>query len=349
MTPTLAAWLHTIDPYAIQLWEGGPIRWYGLSYLAGFVLAYLLIKRVAKVGVSTLPPAKAGDLVISLALGIVVGGRLGYVLFYKPQLLIEFTGSPPFWGVFDMMGGGMASHGGMIGGIVATWWFARRNKQPWLHTMDLMAFSAPLGLLCGRLANFVNGELIGRECPPDFPLAVQFPQEVYDSQETYDAMTLAYGRELPAHWLDRLQSGSEALQRAATEVLPTRHPSQLYAGLTEGIIVFAVLALLWLKPRRPGVIVGAFGVVYAVMRLINENFRMPDAHLGDQPLGLTRGQWLSVGLLLVGVVVLAIAQRGKPSPMGSWRRGPWTPPPPEAAEGGSTASADAGSPRPTKK
>lgn len=329
MNPTLAAWLHTIDPYAIQLWEGGPIRWYGLSYLAGFLIAFLLIKRVATVGVSTLPPAKAGDFVVSLAIGTVVGGRLGYILFYKPELLVEFTSNVPYWGVLDMMGGGMASHGGMIGGLAATWWFAKRNQQPFMHTADLMAFGAPLALLCGRLANFVNGELIGRTCDKDFPLAVQFPQEAYDSQSMYDKLTAAFGRELPRNWLDQLQSGHVEIQRAAMEVLPTRHPSQLYAGLTEGVVVFLVLALLWLKPRRTGTIAGTFGVVYALMRLLNEQFRQPDTHLGFQALGLTRGQWLSVGLLMAGVGIFIVVGLKKTPAMGSWRRGVWTKTPAE--------------------
>lgn len=318
LIPTLAAWLHTIDPYAVQLWEGGPIRWYGLSYLAGFLIAYLLIRRVARVGISTMPLPKVGDFVIHLAIGGVIGGRLGYVAFYKPHLFIEFSGSFPFWGVFDMMGGGMASHGGMIGGIVGAWWFSLRNKQPLAHTLDLLCFAAPLGLFCGRVANFINGELIGRTCPRDFPLAVQFPQEIYESQDMYDAMTSAYGRELPPHWLDLLQSGNVALQQAAMSVLPTRHPSQLYAGVLEGLVVFAVLALLWLKPRRAGTIAGVFCVTYALMRLINEVFRQPDTHLGLQAWGLSRGQWLSVPLLLLGVGILVWVYRVKTPPMGSW-------------------------------
>lgn len=322
--PTLAAWLHTIDPYAIQLWEGGPIRWYGLSYLAGFLIAYLLVRRVAKVGVSTLDYRRAGDLIITFAISIVVGGRLGYVAFYKPHLLAEFSSSLPFWGALDIAGGGMSSHGGMIGGLLGAWWFAYRHKQPVLHTFDLLCFAAPLGLFCGRVANFINGELIGRACPPGFPLAVQFPQEVYETAEIYDAMTMAYGRELPRNWLDLLQSGNEALQQAAAAVLPTRHPSQLYAATLEGLVVFAVLAVLWIKPKRPGTIVGGFGIAYAVMRLINENFRQPDAHLGLQALGLSRGQWLSIPLLLIGVGILVWVYRRKTPLMGGWRRGPWT-------------------------
>ncbi|MEM1108703.1 MAG: prolipoprotein diacylglyceryl transferase [Planctomycetota bacterium] len=324
MTALLAAWLHTIDPYAIRLWDGGPIRWYGLSYLLGFFIAYVLVRRVARVGESTLDYRRAGDLVITFAIGIVVGGRLGYVFFYRPDLLTDFTGSLPFWGLLDISRGGMASHGGMIGGLVAAWWFARRNKQPMLHTFDLLAFAAPLGLFCGRVANFINGELIGRRASPDFPLAVKFPQEIFESQETVDAMTAAYGKPLPRNWLDLLQSGNEALQQAAASVLPARHPSQLYAAGLEGLVVFAVLALIWVKPRRMGTIAGAFGITYAIMRLINENFRQPDTHLGLQALGLSRGQWLSVPLLLVGVGLIAFVYRLKSPAMGGWRRGPWT-------------------------
>lgn len=324
--PILAAWLHTIDPYAIQLWEGGPIRWYGLSYLAGFLIAFLLVRRVTRVGVSTLDYRRAGDLIITFALSTVIGGRLGYVLFYKPHLLGEFSGSVPFWGALDIAGGGMSSHGGMIGGLAGAWWFSFRHKQPTLHTFDLLAFAAPLGIFCGRVANFVNGELIGRAAAKDFPLAVQFPQEIFETQDMYDAMTTAYGRELPRNWLDMLQSGNEALQHAAMTVLPTRHPSQLYAATLEGLVVFTVLAILWIKPRRAGTLVGAFGITYAVMRLINENFRQPDAHLGLQAMGLSRGQWLSVPLLLVGVGIVGWTISRKTPLMGGWRRGPWTRP-----------------------
>jgi len=321
---TLAAWLHTIDPYAVQLWEGGPIRWYGLSYLAGFLIAFLLVRRVARVGVSPLNPSRAGDLIITFAISIVLGGRLGYVLFYKPYLLAEVSGSLPFWGALDIAGGGMSSHGGMIGGLIGAWWFSFRHKQPTLHTFDLLAFAAPLGLFCGRVANFVNGELIGRACSRDFSWAVQFPQEVFETQAMYDAMTAAYGRELPRTWLDMLQSGNEALQQAAIAVLPARHPSQLYAATLEGLVVFAVLAVVWMKPRRAGTIAGWFGVTYAVMRLINEYFRQPDTHLGLRALELSRGQWLSVPLFLAGVGLIAWAAYRKTMPMGGWRHGPWT-------------------------
>ena len=324
MIPTLAAWLHTLDPYLVVLPGGFPIRWYGLSYLAGFLLAFLLIRRVARVGISTLAPARASDFVIALAIGAVVGGRLGYVLFYRRDLITRLTDELPYWGVLDMGQGGMSSHGGIIGATLACLIFARRHRLPLFHAFDLMAFGAPLGLLCGRIANFINGELIGRRAAADFPLAVQFPQEVYDDPALVRDLTIEYGRELPRNWLELLQGGNETLQAAAAAVLPTRHPSQLYAGLTEGVTVFLVLALLWVAPRRAGTIAGAFGITYALMRLVNEHFRLPDSHLGFQALGLTRGQWLSVPLLAVGVAILVWAHVKRHPVMGSWRRGSWT-------------------------
>ncbi|MEM9881683.1 MAG: prolipoprotein diacylglyceryl transferase [Planctomycetota bacterium] len=317
--PLASAWLHTIDPYTVKLWDGGPIRWYGLAYLVGFFLAFLLIKRVARVGQSPLEPGRASDLVITLAIGIVVGGRVGYAAFYSPSLF-GFTASFPYWNLLDFSGGGMASHGGMIGGCVAAWWFAWRHKLSKLHIVDLLAFGAPLGLFFGRVANFINGELFGRRVSADFPLAVRFPQEAFESPAVYDALITAYGGPLPRNWLDLLQAGDTALRQGALVAVPARHPSQLYAATLEGLIVFAVLAVLWWKPRRAGVIGGAFGVAYALMRLVNENFRQPDAHLGEQALGLTRGQWLSVPLLVAGLTLIVIACVKKTPRLGGWRR-----------------------------
>lgn len=177
----LAAYLHRIDPIAIPFPDGWPIdgvRWYGLSYLAGFAAAYVLLRRVAKVGRTTLKREYIGDMVVTLAIGAVVGGRLGYVLFYSPDLLWTFSRSAPWWNLLAINKGGMASHGGMIGCAVASLYYAKRHQHSWLHLMDLVAFSAPLGLLFGRLANFINGELFGRPCDPDFALASQFPQEI---------------------------------------------------------------------------------------------------------------------------------------------------------------------------
>jgi phosphatidylglycerol:prolipoprotein diacylglycerol transferase len=343
MTLLAEPWLHDLDPFAIELpgfvgdLLNGGIRWYGLSYLAGFVIGYLLIKRVLTAGVSPLKPAQAADLVVTVAIGIVLGGRLGYVLFYRPELFIEFTPDAfPWWGALKINEGGMASHGGMIGGIAGCAFFAWRNKVPFAHLMDLGAFGAPLGLLMGRIANFVNGELYGRQCSPDFPLAVQFPQEI---AETWDAEQIKRLAEFAAdqgmiqpsgELLNKYQLTDAATQAAQAgdpawvaflqETLTPRYPSQLFAGLTEGVVVFLVLLFVYRKPVKAGVVAGWFSIVYALMRVVNELFRRPDEQFiteGQLP-EITRGQWLSVGLLVMGVAIVVLAKRSKSDNLGGW-------------------------------
>ena len=317
----LAAWLHTIDPYFVQLWPGGPIRWYGVSYLVGFFLGFLLIRRVCRVGVSPLDPKRAADLVIAVALGAMVGGRLGYAAFYRPELFIMWTDGFPWWGVLDMLHGGMSSHGGMIGAVAGGSWFAWRHRQNPLYMVDLLAFGAPLGLACGRIANFINGELLGRLCSPGFPLAVQFPQELLDRPELLARFDAALGAPAPADVVERIQAGSATLAAAAAEALPTRHPSQLYAASLEGLAVMVVLLIVWAKPRRAGTVAGAFGLAYAAARIGGEHWRLPDAYLPEQWLGLSRGQWLSMPLAVAGLGLIAFAHFRKTTRVGGWRGG----------------------------
>ena len=331
---TLAMWLHNLDPVLIELGPV-PIRWYGLSYLAGFFVAYLMIKRICRVGISSLKPEHAADLVVAIAIGIFIGGRLGYVLLYQPSLLWDFSGSIPFWGVLEINQGGMASHGGMIGGMIGCLYFARRHKHDVLYMIDLFAFTAPLGVFFGRVANFINGELLGRPCDPTYLLAVKFPQELQqimpDEQlySVYEALpppgSIVPGQAFwsPSTIIELIQNGNAVVISAVEPLLTPRHPSQLYAGVMEGLVVLAVLTLIWMRPRKPGLIAGSSAMVYAVMRIINEFFRMPDAHIMDQEfaaLHITRGQWLSGLLFIFGAVLVAVALKRKPTEMGGWRR-----------------------------
>jgi len=333
---TLAAWLHDLDPYALQFGEGWGIRWYGLSYAAGFLIAWLLVRRAARVGDSPLHPSEAGDLVVTLAVGVIVGGRLGYVLFYQPSLFLSFSDALPYWDALAINRGGMASHGGMLGGIVASYLFARRRRIPWGHVMDLAAFGTPIGLCLGRLANFVNGELVGRG-PTDAPWAVRFPQDMYNWDaarfaalrgrllESGLAPTGMYqytDRQLASWVIDRIQQDSARIGELVAPLLIARHPSQLYAAVTEGLVVFAALLWAWRRPRKPWTIASLFCIVYALMRIGNEFFRAPDTHLVDREfaaIGITRGQWLSIILLIAGVGVLVFAQRRHRPRLGGWR------------------------------
>ncbi|MFP4145923.1 MAG: prolipoprotein diacylglyceryl transferase [Phycisphaeraceae bacterium] len=345
---TLAAWLHDIDPFIFRVTDTLGPRWYGMSYLLGFFVAWLLIRRVARAGISTLTTHHASDFVLAVAVGVVVGGRLGYVFLYSPDLLVTWLDGPPWWGAIAINDGGMASHGGIVGGLLACLFYAWRKHHSPLHLLDLFAFGAPLGLCFGRIANFINGELFGRIASPNLPWAVKFPQELFDwtpdrwqnavEQHPDAARGLARSlyttvNELPAEVpriIASVQADHPEISRYVAEILPARHPSQIYAAFAEGLFVFAVLAFAWRKPQKPGVIAGLFGIAYAVGRIIDEFFRRPDLHIMDQEfaaLGVTRGQWLSALVLLAGLLVTWLALR-RPAPrMGAWRQAPGAPSP----------------------
>lgn len=333
------AWVHNIDPFLFRLPQGFPltdgIRWYGLSYLVGFLIGYLMIRRVVSCGRSPLKVEQVADLVITLAISIVVGGRLGYVLFYKPDLFIDFTGPMPYWGVFKVNEGGMASHGGMIGALIGCWFYAWRNKLPIAHIADLVAFGGPIGLGFGRIANFINGELYGRAVGPDFPLAVKFPQEMLTwspADPRFDMIHTALDTSGPGLTLneqvhaliERIQAGDPALTQAVAQVLTPRHPSQIYLALMEGLAVALVLIWTWRKPRKPWLIAGLFATCYGIVRIIGEFWREPDEHLKNAEfavLHITRGQVLSAALLLTGFIFIYLSRKTKLPAMGGWMGG----------------------------
>ena len=330
---TLAIWLHNLDPFLVKLGPI-PIRWYGLAYLAGFFVGYLVIKRICKVGISTLKPEHVADLVVAVAIGIFVGGRLGYVFFYDVKLLWTFSDQVPYWGVLAINHGGMASHGGMIGGVIGCYYYAKRHGHSLLHLIDLFAFAAPPGIFFGRMANFINGELLGRPCSPNFPFAVKFPQELYDMP--VDQLYRVYHALPPVEsvapgapgWdasliVHLIQQGNNTIAHAIEPFLTPRYPSQIFAGLCEGLVVMVVMVLVWGKPRKPGVVTGAFGMTYAVMRVFDEFFRMPDAQIINEEFAtfhVTRGQWLSALLFIASAAVFIISLKRDTKPMGGWRK-----------------------------
>lgn len=303
----LSAWLHTVDPFVIEFPESFPIpglRWYGTAYLFAFVVGYVLVRRVTRIGKSPLPTDRVIDFAMAGILGLLLGGRLGYVLFYEPSLLLAWESEAfPYSGLLAVNRGGMASHGGMIGGLLGCAWFAWRHKLPALHLFDLIAFAAPLGIAFGRIANFINGELWGRQVNPSFAFAVRFPQETMTSVE-----------------LERLRAGDAQMITLAEQLTPARHASQLYAAALEGLLVFVVVAVVFRRPVTPGVAAAWFALTYAPMRLITELYREPDSHIGFDALGLTRGQWLSVGLFFVGFALLWFVKLRPTEPLGGWMK-----------------------------
>jgi len=343
---TLAAWLHNIDPFAIRLTDTFGLRWYGLSYVAGFFAAYLLLRWMGKRELTPIKPERAADVIVTLALSAVIGGRLGYVLFYQPSLLVEFQPGLPFWGVFMLSQGGMASHGGIIGAGIGGWLVSRGHKDatgrrvdqlPLLHMADIPSLIAPFGLLFGRLANFVNGELLGRiVAMPGEPApwwSVKFPQELLSAHAPVmtDAQYVRFSvlrerggaglepGEATARLIDQVQSGNAELAAQLAPLLAARHPSQLYQAVADGIIVGLVVWWVWRRPRVPGVVCCWFLISYGVLRIATEYWRLPDAHLEvPRMLGLTRGQWLSAALIIIGVVTLPILKRRGGQTFGGW-------------------------------
>ncbi|MEE9547649.1 MAG: prolipoprotein diacylglyceryl transferase, partial [Hyphomicrobium sp.] len=250
---------------------------YGLAYLAGLLLGWLYIRRLlsqAKLWADDRPPflpQKVDDLLIYMVAGVLIGGRLGFVLFYEPSYYLE---NP--LDIFAVWKGGMAFHGGLFGSGVAIWIFSRRNGiNPW-STSDLCTATVPIGIFFGRIANFINGELFGR--PTDAPWGMVFP-------------------EARLHYPD--------VEPTA------RHPSQLYEAMLEGLLLFIVLRILthyYGALKRPGLVSGTFLVGYALARSTAELFREPHfAHsLNIEP--LTVGIAYSIPMLLLGLFVIYFAR-----------------------------------------
>ena len=247
------------DPVALQV---GPlaVRWYGLMYLAGF-MAFLWLgkRRAAAQPWHVMQAADIDDLLFYGVLGVVIGGRLGQVLFYDPAYYLAHPLEiPAVWK------GGMAFHGGLLGVLLAMALWGRRHGRSFLAVLDFIAPLVPLGLMAGRIGNFINGELWGRVADPALPWAMVFPQ---------------------------------------VDSLP-RHPSPLYQAAGEGLLLFVILWLYSARQRATGAVAGAFLAGYGVLRFCAEYFREPDHGIFGWSYTVSMGQWLSLPMLLVGLWLL---------------------------------------------
>lgn len=288
--PNIDPTLFAFDVFGFEL----AIRWYALAYIAGFLLALFWVNRAIKRpslwrnGNPPMSLQQSEDLLTWMIIGVILGGRLGYVLFYN---FTQFSADPS--AILRVWEGGMSFHGGFLGVIIAALIYCRRhNLSPW-SVGDLLAISVPIGLGFGRVANFINGELWGRPTTMDW--GVVFP----------------YAPDCPIWWL---------------EPVCARHPSQIYEALLEGVVLFALLG--WLAYKRgalklPGQLIGVFFVGYGLARTIVEGFRQGDVQFtgpnnpwgqvirfGSEidSLGLTMGQILSIPMIGVGVVILLLAK-----------------------------------------
>jgi phosphatidylglycerol:prolipoprotein diacylglycerol transferase len=269
-----------VDPVAFHVptpWGSFPVRWYGLSYVLAFLLAFLVLRMLARRGRWPVPPARVGDVLFWGILGVFLGGRIGYMLFYA-----EDKSWSQWARVWE---GGMAFHGGILGVVGAYFVWAIVQKIPFRWIGDGLALATPLGIFCVRVANFINGELPGRKT--DVPWSFRFPN--------YDLTTGAL-----KDWTD------------------PRHPSQLYEGLTEGLLTFFILRWLMLVKRWGGGTIGAmFLILYGGFRFVCEFWREPDKQIGYELLGMTRGQEFCVGMVALGVFFLVWMRRTwKPYPLG---------------------------------
>ena len=301
----IAYWVHNLDPFAVQFGNGFGIRWYGIAYLAAFAAAYFVYLYLARRGFSVIPAEKVGDFITGCAVfGVLVGGRLGYMLLYDFD---GFVRDPLVF--FRVWEGGMSAHGGILGVVIYTLWYAWRHKVNWPGLGDNLVVGSALGLFLGRLANFINGELYGR--PATVPWAVKFPHEIYEFPPEAQREVLAKAQDAlggPAGLEQIVAQAPHSAELRATiaDQLTPRHPSQLYEGLLEGLLLFAVLWFLRTRVRTAnGVITGVFFLGYAILRSIGEFFRYPDAGYVGM---MTRGQFLSVFLALIGIGFLVAAK-----------------------------------------
>ena len=309
----LAYYLHDLSPFVFHT----PMRWYGLSYVLGFYLTYRVMHFLALRGLSEIKPEAVSDFITMVSLfGLVLGGRLGYMLLYDFD---HFIHEP--WTFFLLNQGGMAAHGGIAGVTLFCGWYAWKHKISWAGIGDSIVCGAPLGIFLGRIANFINGELFGRVTTSSW--AMKFPTELTHEDFVTQGGSAALRDEV---WQRGLMHSPDIIAyfeqahggRAELEaILHPRHPSQLYEALGEGLLLSAILIFIRLRfPRlRQGIITGLFFFLYATVRIALECVRQPDSG-SSMIMGLTKGQFLSTFMFIIGGLFIAYALKWGKSPPG---------------------------------
>lgn len=261
-----------IDPAALRIGEFA-VHWYGLMYLIGFAMAWWLGTLRAKHPNSGWRTEEISDLVFYAALGAILGGRIGYSLFYNFSYFLEEPVR-----LLYIWQGGMSFHGGMLGVFVAMWLYGRKTHRGFFQVTDFIAPLVPIGLGAGRIGNFINGELWGH------------------------ATDVAWAMRLPCARFPEYCDG------AASGYSAPRHPSMLYEAVLEGLVLFLILWLFSRKPRPTMAISGLFLLCYGIFRFSVEYVRLPDAHIGYLALNwVTMGHVLSAPMILLGAFFLAWA------------------------------------------
>jgi phosphatidylglycerol---prolipoprotein diacylglyceryl transferase len=326
------------DPVLIDI-PGLPIdiRWYGLMYVVGFVVGQWILTRLARRGFCPVPAERIPDLVLYLVLGVIIGGRLGYALIYDQHLLHPLR-------FFQLWKGGLAFHGGLVGVMAAFLLFTRKHRVPVLRMFDCGALAVTPGIFAVRMANFINGELYGRVTGKGVGLAMQFPtdpeavrllhlSDAWSMRDRELCIQVAFGRrtwESVQPMLSQVDEHGHAIRwdnvkgflnwGAVRDQVPYRHPSQLYEGFGEGLLLGLVLLVLYLalnkRTPKPGFFGGVFLIGYGAVRFCIEFLRQPDRQfssdkdpVGTVLLGMTMGQVLCVGMVLCGVLLIVLPRR----------------------------------------
>jgi phosphatidylglycerol:prolipoprotein diacylglycerol transferase len=266
------AYIVRFDPVAFEIF-GFPIHWYGITYLVAFVLGWAITRYLAKTQPHwKIKPAQVDDLLFYMGVGVILGGRIGYLLFYDiGNILNEPTFVDGLLRLISIHKGGMSFHGGFLGCMLAIWFYNRRYKHGYFVIVDMMAIITPIGLFAGRIGNFINGELWGK--PADLSWAMIFPK-----------------------------SGT----------VEPRHPTPLYEAALEGMVLFIILWLFSRKERPTMAISGIFALGYGAFRTFVEFYRLPDPHIGYLAFGwLTMGMLLSAPLIVVGIILLLYSYNKK--------------------------------------
>ena len=331
------SYLHQLDPFAIQFTETFGLRWYGLAYISGFLVAWASIRWMGQKKITPIHPKQVGDFMFAAIVGVLIGGRLGYCLFYDPSMFYTFTNEFPWWKVLAIQDGGMASHGGMIGVAVAFMIWGKRNNITILHLFDIGAMFATPGLFFGRIANFINGELWGRaltqEAQTNPPVwSVKYPTEITDvwlqnPEQHYDKLAqleplqsiVVGGNSFHQSIVNEMYAGNTLVIETVQPLLTAWYPSQLFQAIAEGPLLFIVFIIIWWKPKKPGIISSSFLLVYGIARIATEVFRQPDEGV-SLLVGLSRGQVLSVIMILLGVALLVYTSRRKTKKYGGFKQ-----------------------------
>jgi len=342
----LATYIHNMDPVIFDVVGPIKLRWYGLGYLLSFVLGYYLLRWQARKKLWVLPEEKVADFIAYAAFfGVFLGGRLGWVLmyfengaisgkwlqyvllfrfmhkskpeepFFNPEWFLAIAEDPLI--IMRVYDGGMASHGGILGLMIFTWFYARKQKVSWTGVGDGLCVVAPIGIGLVRLANFINGELYGRVAN-GASWAMKFPASLFEDLN-YDKASIneAYYAcrqvapelgtdELPYDAIVSAARDNPELLETLGGYLQARHPSQLYEAILEGLVLFAVLFTVRVRfPKlASGIITGLFFLLYAVFRIIVEGYREPDSAMIG---ALTKGQFYSTFMIVAGLGFIGFA------------------------------------------